>query len=527
MQKPILYYNGHLLTQDPNLPSATAFVVQNGRFVSVGKDEDYRLQSDQYGATIDLQQKTVIPAFHDAHIHIWKVGHLLTTMLDLRGIRSIKEIRQQLLDFASRYPEAPWLLARGFNEALLEEQRFPNRFDLDAAVGDRPVYMIRTCAHQAIVNTKALEIAGIHADTPIPAGGEILLLPDGSLAGHFTETAMGLITRHFPPFTATEYRRMILAAQDALLKAGITAACDPAVLPDLLEVYKDMDRRGELKISINAIATRVPDGATEALPLPEPYESDCLKIDSVKFFADGGLSGKTAAMNRCYKNTQEYGVLRLKEDLFEKWALEAHRAGLRIATHAIGDAAMEMVVRVYTRLNLDNPMRLRHRIEHVGFPSPYDLEQMRQQGIFAIMQPVFLWELGRNFKKYLDDDYLSRTYPCRSVLERGVDLAFSSDAPVVRDFHPLTGLRAAMDRRDADGFIIAPDQSITLPEALYAYTMGSASACGDEAVRGSITPGKRADFIVLEAPLEQLVAAPEPYVSGKPIGKVYRGGVLT
>ena len=325
MQKPILYYNGHLLTQDPNLPSATAFVVQNGLFVSVGKDEDYRLQSDQYGATIDLQQKTVIPAFNDAHIHIWKVGHLLTTMLDLRGIRSIKEIQQQLRDFASRYPEAPWLLARGFNEALLEEQRFPNRFDLDAAVGHRPVYMIRTCAHQAIVNTKALEIAGIHADTPIPAGGEILLLPDGSLAGHFTETAMGLITRHFPPFTATEYRRMILAAQDALLKAGITAACDPAVLPDLLEVYKDMDRRGELKIRINAIATRVPDGATEALPLPERYESDCLKINSVKFFADGGLSGKTAAMNRCYKNTQEYGVLRLKEDWFDKWALEAHR----------------------------------------------------------------------------------------------------------------------------------------------------------------------------------------------------------
>ncbi len=289
---------------------------------------------------------------------------------------------------------------------------------------------------------------------------------------------------------------MILAAQDELLKAGITSATDPAVMPDLLEVYKSMDRNGELKIRVNAIAIRLPDGAMQALPLPEKYSSPYLKVDTVKFFADGGLSGKTAAMYQPYKNSEEKGVLRLEKSFFKKLAAEAQQAGFRIATHAIGDAAMDLVCEVYEELWNEFHIE-KNRIEHVGFPSPKNLEFMHGAKVSAVMQPVFIYELGKNFREYLDDDRLQKVYPLNSVLKSGINLALSTDAPVVSDFSPLTGIHCAMERKDREGNEIGPAEKIAMDDALFAYSTGSAIANDDELNRGSVSPGKWADFVLL------------------------------
>ncbi len=515
----VLFYNGRLYGT-----SATAFVVRADTFQSIGRDNAYLSGTSSFVKTIDLQGRTVLPAFCDAHIHIWKLGHLMTQMLDLRGVDSIRSLQDKLREFASKNPDIPWILARGFNEVLLEEQRFPDRFDLDKAVFDRPVYMIRTCAHQAIVNTRALELANIRTDTPSPLGGAILRHSDGQLSGHLLETALGLIQQVIPPLQPEAYRAMILAAQDALIRAGVTSACDPAVMPDLLELYREMDRRGELKIRIHAVAIRVPDGATTPLPLPERYSSGRLCIDTVKFFADGGLSGRTAAMYRPYRNSSEKGIIRLDEQAFQKWALEAQAAGFRIATHAIGDRALEMVTRAYENMDRKNTYGLRHRIEHVGFPSEIDLKRMNKMGVFAVMQPVFIRELGENFRKYLDDAYLSVVYPCRKVFDAGVDLAFSTDAPVVRDYHPLTGIVSAMDRLDSTGFPIAPAQALTLDEALHAYTRGAHAACGDSQEAGSIAPGSRADFLVFTKGLIETLRDHQAHYHGVEISEIYIDG---
>jgi predicted amidohydrolase YtcJ len=268
-----------------------------------------------------------------------------------------------------------------------------------------------------------------------------------------------------------------------------------------------MEQAGELKIRINAVPIRVPDGATEALPLPELYESPFLTVNTVKFFADGGLSGKTSALKHHYRDSNEKGVLRLDENWFKKLAKESQEAGFKIATHAIGDAAIDMVLNVYESLNKNQSRKLRHRIEHLGLPELSHLIRMKNLGIHAVPQPIFLYELGPNFRQYLPDFYLENVYPIRSMMDAGLNVAFSSDAPVVRDFNPLMGIQNALERKDNTGQFVAQYQNIGIEEALKAYTLGAAFANSREQEVGSLELGKKADFIVLDKnPLETPVS---------------------
>ena len=515
----IIFKNGTFLSpnDDQMTPSVCeAILVKNGHISAMGNLFDLEKQANADVLVVDLDGKTLMPAFNDAHIHIWKVGDLLTFMLDLRGVKSLAEMQARITDFAEKNPQNAWILARGFNENYFQDGQMPTRFDLDEVVSDRPCYVIRTCAHVAVLNSKALEICGINDQTKVPNGGEIRRFgisdlgfrreanrpPTSDLRHHLTgvltETALGLVQKFLPKQSPKALKTMVLAAQDALLTCGIAAATDPAVMPDLLTVYKEMAAKNELKIRINVVPIVVPDGATEALPLPELYESDFLKINTVKFFADGGLSGKTAALKGFYKNSTERGVLRLNYDFFKPLAEKAQAAGFKIATHAIGDAAIDIVLKVYKDIAKDNHKKMTHRIEHLAFPSEENLTLMRDLGVHCVTQPIFLYELGPNFRQYLTPQYLNRVYPYRTVLASKVNLAFSSDAPVVKDFNPLMGIQNAIERIDFQGYTIAENETITVEAALIAYTLNAAKANDDAAIMGSLTVGKRADFVILD-----------------------------
>jgi predicted amidohydrolase YtcJ len=432
----------------------------------------------------------------------------------------MEEMQQRLSDYAKENPELEWIQARGFNEALFPDNRMPTKLDLDKVISDRPVCVMRTCAHQIIVNSKALEKTSITEKTLAPPGGEIKKFDNGELKGHFTETALGLVMNKIPAYDADQYKVMIDAAQKEFLKLGITSATDPAVMPDLLEVYQSMERNGELKIRVNAVPIRVPDGAVKALPLPKKYISDFLNINTLKFFADGGLSGKTAAMKHPYKNSVEKGILRLEKDFFQSLALEARQAGFRMATHAIGDEAIELVLSVYRNIFLPD-QKIHHRIEHLGLPSQSNLEEMKDMHVNAVMQPIFIYELGKNFRDYLTDDYLRYVYPVKNVLNHGINLSLSTDAPVVKDFNPMMGIQSAVERKDMEGNVIAPGEKISAAEALYAYTMGSAIANGDDDNRGSIEAGKFADFLVMD---KNPLTIPSGELAAVKVKSVFIGG---
>ena len=492
----LILHNGTILTQDSALPHAESVAVRDGKIAAVGSYSEVENLKSPNTQHIDLAGRTLIPGFNDAHVHVWKVGHLLTTMLDVRGVSSIGELQSSIRDFSARLPEGKWFMGRGYNEALMTEGRHPNRHDLDAVLPDRPAYLIRTCAHIVVANSKALEIAGIDVNTDPPPGGIIECDASGQPNGIFHETALGLIFNHIPQPDAAEYEAMLRAATEHQLSLGITSATDPGVMPNLMAVYRDMDARGELRTRIDVMAIRRPDGGTDTLSLPERYVSDFLRVDTIKFFADGGLSGATAALSIKYRYADHSGVKRFERDELFDLARDAHLSGLRVGTHAIGDVTIDMVLDIYESLAELGPGP-RHRIEHFGLPDDVQCARAAKLGVIVAPQPVFLYSLGKNFRQYLPDELLARCYPIRSMLRAGLNVALSSDAPVVKDDNPLLGMQAAILRRDSTGAVIAPHEAISPEEALYGFTMGGAIASGDADNRGSITPGKWADLAVL------------------------------
>jgi len=494
MTADTIFYNGTLWTgrQGPN--DATALAVGGDRDDAVGREIDVVNLRGAATRVVDLEGGTLLPGFVDAHAHIWKIGHLLTTLLDVRSAASLTDLAARVRAHADRLPPDAWLYGRGYNEARFSEGRGPTRHDLDAVIADRPVVLMRTCAHIIACNSRALDLAGITRDTPTPDGGEIVRGPDGEPTGVIAERAMGLVLRRMPAPTADEYAGMIAAALEHQLSRGITSTNDAGVAPELLDTYLRLDAEHRLPARVNVMALRLVDGVgTVPLP-PRRHATDRLRIDTVKFFADGGLSGATAALSVRYRHADTRGVLRMDEREFLALAHEAHDAGWRIATHAIGDVAIDQVLRVYAALGTA-PMR--HRIEHFGLPTEDQLARAARRGVIAVPQTIFLHALGRNFRQYLPEALLARAYPIRAMLDAGLTVALSSDAPVVENDSPLAGIEAALTRSDADGHQIAADQAISLDEALDAYTRGGAVASGDEDLRGGLEAGLQADLTVL------------------------------
>lgn len=495
----VLLTGGHLLTQDPATPVAEAMALAQGRILGVGTAAALEGLAGPATRRVDLAGRTVVPGFCDSHTHVWKVGSLLTSLVDLRPVESLEELTAALRQADAQLPAGAWLQGRGYNEARLKEGRRPSRADLDAAVPGRPVYLTRTCGHIGVASSAGLQAAGVTRDSVSPPGGEIPRDEAGEPTGELHETAMSLVTARIPAPAAAELEEMVLAACRHLLAQGITAATDAGCTPELLQVYRRLASEGRLPCRIHAMAIRSPlDGAAPP-PVPEVVLEDFLRIDTVKLFADGGLSGATAALSVPYRCSQHKGLLRLDRDGLVELGRAAHQAGLRIAIHAIGDRAIDQSLDALEELQGGAPAAggPRHRLEHCGLPSRQQLERMARLGVMAAPQAIFLDELGVNFRRYIPDAFLPRTYPLRWMLEAGVPFGLSSDAPVVRCDDPLRGMRAAVLRAAPGEEPLAPEQALTAAEALAAYTVGGAVLTGDGATAGRLAVGYRADLAVL------------------------------
>ncbi len=518
----LLIHNARLLSFQEGFKNGNdSMVLENGVIKAIGTMDALQSFADSGIPMLDAKGKTVMPGFNDSHIHIWKAGNLKTFMLDLRPAKSLDQMLSMLSDYSSRYPEARWITARGFNDAAWENGKFPTKSDLDKVSKIKPIYVIHTSAHSAVANSKALELASINIHTRVPEGGEMQVGEDGYPNGVFSETALGLVANHLPAYSKEELKIMVRAAREEMYRYGITAATDPAVDPLLLEAYREMNNDQELRFRLNLIPILLPDGSEDPFPVPDFFDSPFLKLNAVKFFSDGGLSNRTAALKRPYKNSGDHGILRLKRDSYLGLCRAAMEKGLGIATHAIGDLAIDFVIDVYKELHHSFP-GLSKRIEHLGLPDELNLDKMAEYQIAASMQSIFIYELGRNFIKYLDTDYLNHCYPVKSVLRRGILTALSSDAPVVQDFNPLRGLEAAVTRKDRDGNSIAAGEAITVEEGLAAYTSQAARISGRSDF-GILEEGKLADIIILN--LNPLNTAPDQ-LSKISVEKTFIGGEL-
>lgn len=490
-------FNGNVLTQD-SASTGSAVAIADGRIMAVGDDRDIRTLAQAHTSLIDLDGNTLVPGFDDAHAHIWKMGHLLTTMVDLRSCACFADLADLLSGRRRSLSKGAWLQGRGFNEAKLAEGRRPTREDLDRWLPDHPVVLTRTCGHIFVANSLALHLAGITRHSRTPVGGVIELDSAGEPNGILHETAIGLIHRVLPPPDSEAYEAMIVSGLRHQAARGITASSDCGVLPGLLDVYLDLDRRRALPGRMVVMPLGRPDGTDGPLHLPAQHHSSFLQVDTVKFLADGGLSGSTAALSTPYRNSSSRGVLRFAPEELHPLFQQAQQAHWRIATHAIGDVAIEEVLALLETLE-PTPANHAHRIEHLGLPTLSHLRRAAAMNVMTATQSIFLRELGRNFLNVLPDTLLPQLYPFRSMLDAEMTVALSSDAPVVEQDSPLAGMHAAITRRTSDGLQLSPEQALTAREALSAYTLGGAKLAGQDHVRGSISVGKFADFALLSA----------------------------
>lgn len=515
-----LFHNGTIHSMDPAAPNPEAVLVgEDGRIAAVGQLVDL----DKPGVRrVDLGGRTLIPGFNDAHVHVTWLGLLLTQLVDARihVAPDIPAIVAAYADRAQKESAGSWIAGNGYNEALLPEGRHLNRNDLDQASAEHPMMIIRTCGHIAVANSMALELAGITADMDDPPGGVIVRDEKGEPTGVLQETALNLVSGLIPEVTEEEMAAAIRAALQHQLSLGITSATDPDPTPFQVDVYRKMEANGDLVVRMNLLPGRR--YGDQIVPLPERFVSDSLRIDSVKFFADGGMTSATAAISVPYRETGTKGVLIYETEDLADLMWEAHSNGYRIGTHANGDVALEQVIRVYELINERRPQpELRHRIEHLALPTHEHLQRCAQLGVMVATQTVFLPAMGATFRRYMPEQFYPRAYGVREMLDAGLAVALSTDAPVVPDDNPLIGLKSAVDRLDHEGSSLGIDQAITPFEALYAYTMGGAILSGDEENRGSITAGKWADLVILSGdplatPTEQLLdlVVEETYVGG-------------
>jgi len=501
----LVLLNGKIWTVNDAQPRAEAVACLGSRIVAVGSNGDIRKWIGPSTEVIDVGGRLVLPGFNDAHVHFFSGGENLAGV-QLRDAKSEAEFRRRIAEFAAKQPAGRWITGGGWDHENWTPARLPTRQLIDAVTVGHPVFVNRLDGHMALANSEALKVAGITRDTPDPPGGTIVRDASGEPTGVLKDAAMDRVDRVIPAPSEEQIAEAVRAAMHYAAGNGVTSVQDMSAAPDILRVYQTLLARGELTVRISGHQPLANWQRLAAVGLRADFGGEKLHIGGLKGFADGSLGSTTALFFEPYLDAPNTSGLAnsemIPESKMQKRILEADRAGLQIAIHAIGDKANHIVLGMYEEAERQNgPRDRRFRIEHAQHLRMDDIPRFGRLHVIASMQPYHCIDDGRWAEKRIGPERAKGTYAFRSLLDSGAVLAFGSDwdvAPMV----PLMGIYAAATRRTLDGKHPdgwVPEQKITVAEAIRAYTMGSAYASFDEKIKGSIEPGKLADMVVVSA----------------------------
>ncbi len=498
IEADLILVNGRVLTQDSAMPRAEALAVKDGRFLAVGSNADIRNVASARTRVLDAAGMTVLPGFIDCHCHPSGVSELYEANAN---VRTLAELQANLGKRARETPAGFWVTGAMFDDTKLD--RPLTRQGLDAVSTEHPIAVNHRGGHTSWYNSKALELAGITRNTPDPPDGRFFREPDGELTGRVAELARGAVTRagKREQFTAEQRReraRKGMAYISELLTAtGLTSVHDAGASSEHISAFEDVHQSGELR---HRSYLMVRGGAYPQLRDAGVYTGlgdEWVRIGGVKYAADGSASERTMRMSTPYVGTSDLGILTMTQEEIHEAVDDAHTHNWQIGIHANGDVTIDMVLKAYERAlaRWPHPDR-RHRIEHCTLVNPDLLQRIKSTGSIPTPFWTYVYFHGEKWSQY-GDEKLRWMFAHRSFLDAGIRVPGASDYGP-GPFEPLMAIQSMVTRRDYQGREWGPNQRVSVDEALRIGTIHGAYASYEEQLKGSITAGKLADFVLLE-----------------------------
>ena len=514
----LILSNGKVVSVDEEFSIHSTIVVSDGKVVELG---DASLLDKYEAVTVrDLDGKTLIPGFIDSHTHISGDPQ---RYINLSEITSIAEMQDLIRAKAEELGAGEWITGYGWSEDELTEGRKPLRGDLDIAAPRNPVTLTRAGGHSAVVSTSALGLAEINNNTPDPEGG-VIERDENGVANGIIRERQNIVGRLVPDSTYEELLASLEINLGNLLAKGITSITDASTAPDEYAMWEELYAKPDVKLPRSAVQFQWfdPEGISEVKERVGDG-NEFLRIGPIKVFADGGFTGPAAFTKEPYLNQGDYrGYLNMPAEELVAHINEIHDAGWQMGVHAIGDAAIELVVDTLADALMRNP-REDHRtyLNHFSMrPSDETMETMAEHGIHITQQPNFTYTLEGRYVANLDGWRLEHNNPLRSPMDHGIHVAISSD---ILPIGPLVGIYAAVTRKGMSGRVFGADEAISIEEAIAGYTIKGAYLGFEEDIKGSLEPGKLADMVVLSDDI--LTIDPEEIMDIE-IEQTYVGGEL-
>ena len=514
--------NGSILADASSMVRYEAMAIKGDTILALGTNKEIKKYQDKNTRVTDAGGQLVLPGFIDSHVHFLLGGMGLSSVI-LKDAKTKEDFVSRVKDFAKTLKPGEWILEGNWDHQNWGGE-LPAKEWIDQFTPDNPVFISRSDGHMALANSAALKAAGINNRIKDVEGGAIERSADGELTGIFKDNAMPLISNHIPDYTDDQYDRALDAAMKYVASNGVTSVDHMGSIADI-GVFQRALKAGKLITRIYATAP-IPSWKEILTKIGETQGNNrWLKCGGAKIFADGSLGSHTAAFTEPYTDDPSKAGLMIDSDKnMQEQIITADSAGLQVVVHAIGDRANHLVLNFYEEaIRVNGPRNRRFRIEHAQHLLLSDIPRFKQLGVIPSMQPWHLTDDGRWADKSIGSERIKTTYCFRSLLDAGATLAFGSDwyvAPPV----PLEGIQAAVTRQTLDGAYPGgwvPAEKITVQEALVAYTINAAYASFDENCKGTLAPGKLADFIILD---RDIFAVPAETIKDTKVVRTVVGG---
>lgn len=537
MEIDLLVRNAIVVTMDDGHPRARTLAVHHGRVIALDAD-GLRGRTE-----IDAQGATLVPGFGDAHNHMAWFGQGLDAV-DLSGLPDLAVLYARIAERAETLPADAMVVGTGYDDTAIGGH--PHRGELDRAAGGRPVWLTHRSGHVCAVNSPMLERIGVlDGSAVVPEGGMVVTDDAGEPTGVLEEQAQQLVVALVTPYSVDELASAIARASAVYATEGLTHVTECGIgagwigrSPLELAAYQQARDAGALTVrvqlmptadALHPLAGHADDGAGLGLDLGlrTGFGDDRLRIGPMKIFLDGSLVARTAAMLDPFCDRNSHGYTQDDPDVLRARVIDAHAAGWRVAAHAIGDRAVDLALDAFAEAQSRIPRpRVRHRIEHAGITTPAQISRMAQLGVTPVPQPRFLYEIGDTMVAAVGPARADQLYRHASFLRAGVRVPGSSDRPVATGA-PLLGMQSMVERRSSSGAVIGAGERVDATTALRAYTLDAAWAAGEEHERGSLRPGRLADFVLLADDITDEKSVPSDRIGTTGVVATFVGGRCT